>query len=174
MLEILGIIIILFFLLLLIHFTYTLITIYSGACYVPSPKSSLEDVIQVKEFKESDVVLDLGSGDGRFLIAASKAGAGKCIGVELNFLLVLYSRLKVKLLGLKNIEIRNENFWKTDLSEVTVLILYLVPIKMDKLIDKVKKEMSPESEVIAFRYKLNDWKVEKESGEIYLFKVGNN
>lgn len=174
MLEFFGIIIVFCFLLLLIHFAYTLITIYSGACYVPSPKSSLADIVKVKQFSEDDVVLDLGSGDGRLLIAASKAGAGKCIGVELNYLLVLWSRLKIKLLGIKNIEVKHENFWKTDLTDVTVLVLYLVPIKMDKLIKKVKEEMNANAEVIAFRYKLNDWKVEKESGEIYLFKVGNN
>lgn len=167
--TILALFIILLFLLLIIHFFYTIIAIFKGAAFIPCPKEALNNLIKITDFKESDTLIDLGSGDGRILIKASKAGAGKCIGIELNPLLVIYSKFKVLFSGLKNIEIKKADIWKTDLSKANIITLYFVPIKMSRLIEKINKEMPSGSKIISYKYKLDDLEIEKEIDGLYLY-----
>jgi hypothetical protein len=167
--TILALFIILLFLLLIIHFFYTIIAIFKGAAFIPCPKEALNNLIKITDFNESDTLIDLGSGDGRILIKASKAGAGKCIGIELNPLLVIYSKLKVLFLGLKNIQIKRADIWKTDLSKANIITLYFVPIKMSRLIEKINKEMPSGSKIISYKYKLDDLEFEKEIDGLYLY-----
>ena len=85
-----ALIIVLLFALLLLHFAYTLYAIFFGAAYIPTSHSKIQKMLELSKIKSDDVVLDLGSGDGRILIACAKAGAKKCIGIEINPMLVWY------------------------------------------------------------------------------------
>ena len=121
--------------------------------------------------KEGEILLDLGSGDGRILHTAAKSGC-KCIGIEINPILYHWSRFKTKLKKLKNVEIRRENLWKTDLSEVNILSLFFIAGKMDKLNKKILSEMKPGSRVISYGFKFPNWQYSEKSGKIYLYVVG--
>lgn len=125
-------------------------------------------MIKMANLKPSQTLMDLGSGDGRIVIAAAKTDA-KCIGIEINPLLYWWSKLKTKKLGLENVEIRRQDLWKTDLSQVDVLTLFFINTKMKKLKQKIKKEMKPGSRVLSYAFKFPDWEFGEKHDKIYLY-----
>jgi protein-L-isoaspartate O-methyltransferase len=138
---------IIFFLILLFALATVAYIIYiqliPGAFYYPSAPDRVRTIFDNLKISKNDTVVDLGSGDGRLLIAAAKLGA-KAIGYEMNPALVHQSRLKVENLKLSNlIEIKAKNFWKVDLSSATVICVYQFPKYIAKLEKVLKKSKHP-------------------------------
>jgi len=156
--------------LLTIFFVYTVIAIFKGASYVPTTHARVARLLDIADIKPGDKVLDLGSGDGRILFAAAKRGA-TCIGVEINPLLCLYSSVLAKLKGASGVSIQRRDFWSVSLSEVDVLTVYLVPIRLDQLKAKVLSEMKSGSRVATTVYHFPDWIPERSEGDICLYRV---
>ena len=109
-----------------------------GAPYVPSLGKEVRNAFkELFPISDKDTVVDLGSGDGSVLLAASKAGA-HCVGVELNPALVIISRLR---LG-KRAEIRLGNMWLMELPPQTTLVYAFVVSRDTK---RLKKYMHAEA-----------------------------
>lgn len=154
MFEILGI---LFFLLLLAYIPYTLRTGKHGAPFVPTEPEVVERVIRLAEVKTGDVFYELGSGDGRLVIAAALRGA-KAIGIEMDLLRVLYSRLWIYLLRLnKNAQILYKNFYDVSLKDADVVCLFLLPETNLKLQDKLKKELNKGTRIVSVSFEFPNW-----------------
>lgn len=81
----------------LLQQTWVSYTTRDGAPFVPLPASVIKNIINLAEVKEGDVFYDLGSGDGRVVIAAALKGA-KAVGIELDPLRVWYSRFALDFL----------------------------------------------------------------------------
>lgn len=129
-----------------------------GAFFVPSDLEAIENIIALAEIKKGDVFYELGSGDGRVVIAAGLRGA-KAYGVEIDPLRVWYSRLWIKLLRLdQNAQIIHKDFFKVDLSKAKIVCLFLLPETNEKLIKKFKKELKKGTRIISYRFPLKDWK----------------
>ncbi|NQV89647.1 MAG: 50S ribosomal protein L11 methyltransferase [Parcubacteria group bacterium] len=129
--------------------------IAGGGPYVPTGHEIVKDMISIANLKETDTVIDLGSGDGRILIAATRAGATKAIGYEIHPGLVKLSRQKVSLAGIANkVEIRKQSMWKADLSETTVVFLYQIPYSMEKLRDKIETELPKGTRIISNAFEI--------------------
>lgn len=131
-----------------------------NAPFVPSDTSVIDRVMEMADVKEEDVVYDLGSGDGRFVIAAAMKGA-RSVGVEMNFLRVLYSRLWIKMLRLPNAKIVRNDLFDVDLSDATVVICYLLQETNNKLQDKFLRELKPGTRIVSVAFEFDAWKVEK-------------
>jgi len=148
-----------------------------GAPYVPLEPEIVEEVIKLAELKENDIFYDLGSGDGRIVIAAALRGVKKAYGIEIDSWRNFYSRLWLKLLRLKNAEIIKNNLFEVDLSRATVVSFYLLPETNDKLKEKLEKELKKETRVIAIAFPINGWepiKIDPKGptyGPIYLYEV---
>src|SRR3989344_5383126 len=103
----------------LVVFIVALPVLFLGAPFLPSyiknGKVKLESLFNLLRENSCKKFMDLGSGDGRVVIDFAKAGF-ESYGVEINPLLVLWSKLKIKKLGLKNAKIKWGNIWPTDLS----------------------------------------------------------
>ncbi len=147
---------------------YTVFAVVKAAPYVPTLSKKLEKMIKIAELRKTDILMDLGSGDGR-VIRKTKAIVKKAIGVEINPILSWYSRLR--LIGSKNTQIIREDLWKTDLSEVDVLFIYFISNKMDKLMQKIKKEMKPGSRIVSHCFIFPDWEAEQKDDNIRLYIV---
>ena len=104
--------------------------------WVPTPPELVEKMLDMAQVTPQDIVMDLGSGDGRNIIAAAKRGA-RAIGVEFNPEMVALSRRKAQEAGVADRATFIEgDMFEADISKATVLALFLLPSNLDKLAPK--------------------------------------
>lgn len=112
-----------------------------GLPFVPSRKRTVQDLLSVIGDIRGKRILDLGSGDGRIVLACARAGA-HATGYEINPFLVGWSRMKARLLGLSDkATILRKDFWSENLSEFDMVIFYGVSYLGGRLEDKVFAEL---------------------------------
>eukprot|EP00127_Corallochytrium_limacisporum_P000626 Clim_evm25s22 gene=Clim_evmTU25s22 len=126
--------------------------------YVPAGPKQIEMVLDALRRGNARKVLDIGSGDGRVVIAAAKAGY-QAEGVELNRPLVYWSKWSAFRSGVsKNTRFYCNDLWKFDISTYDHIVVFGVKEMMSDLERKMAAEMMPNGTVIACRFKLATWK----------------
>jgi SAM-dependent methyltransferase len=173
--EIIGLLILL--LIALLWIPYVRRTTKAGAPFVAMEPEVVERVMKLAEVKKGDVFYDLGSGDGRLVIAAALHGA-QAYGVEIGWTKVIYSRIWIFILRLrKQVKILHKNFFDVSLKDADVVSLYLLQETNQKLKEKLKKELKPGTRVISTAFTFEGWKPEKINsrgtiyGPIFLYRV---
>lgn len=120
-----------------------------GAIYFPTTPRSVETMRKLAEITPGQKIADLGSGDGRILIALAKAGA-ETHGYEVDPFLVMRSRRAIRKAGLeRKAFVHWKSFWKTDLGHYDTVVAYGFPHIMKKLGNKLKRELRPGTKVIS-------------------------
>jgi cyclopropane fatty-acyl-phospholipid synthase-like methyltransferase len=115
-------------------------------------------MLQMAGVRKKDVLYDLGSGDGRILIAAVQQFGVKAIGVELNDSLVRWAISRVERLDFQDkIHILRTNFFTVDLREADVVTMYLGSEANHLLRPKFEKELRPGTRVVSHQFQLEDW-----------------
>jgi cyclopropane fatty-acyl-phospholipid synthase-like methyltransferase len=128
--------------------------IFTGAHYVPTTDKTVERMIRMAKLVPGEKLTDIGSGDGKILIAAAKLGV-ESVGYEINPLLVLWSRARIARAGLKGkAKVYWKSFWNVDLSEFSVVTVYGIPHIMATLEKKVSKELAHGSRVVCNSFPL--------------------
>lgn len=128
-------------------------------------------MIRLANIKPTDRVVDLGSGEGKFLVEAIRAGAQSAEGYEIHPGLVVYSRLRAKLNKMQNkIKIHQRSFWKADVSNATIVFLYQLPDHMQKLQDKLEKELPIGARVISNTFSFPTWLPIKQEEKTYVYE----
>lgn len=141
-----------------------------GPPYVPTKAEVAAVMLELLGPSEGRTVMDLGSGDGRLLIAAARAGC-RAVGYELNLPLVFWSRFRAWRSGLgRRVTVRWANFWKADLSSVDVVMIFGFSTMMDRLARKFSDELRPGCSVICERYRLPGWRPVAERAGVYLYR----
>ena len=125
-------------------------------------------MISIANLQKTDVLLDLGSGDGR-IVRRVAPFVKNARGIEINPSLALLSKVFNTLQHKKNVEIRCADFWHYDLSDVDVLFVYCIDHKMNRLEAKVKKEMKPGARVVSNGFKFSTWKPREEKDGVRLY-----
>jgi SAM-dependent methyltransferase len=143
--------------------------------FVPSPQEVVDKMIELAGVKKGDVVYDMGSGDGRIVIAAAKKGA-RAVGFEIDGDLVKESRENIRKAGVEKLaEIRQQDILTVDFSSATVVTMYLLPDVNLKLKPNLQKQLKPGSRVVSHSFDMGDWKpdqTERVNGRtIYLWKI---
>ncbi|MEN7982440.1 MAG: methyltransferase domain-containing protein [Nanoarchaeota archaeon] len=152
----------------IIGFMFYIVPLFFGAPYEGTGKKKIEDIIELANVKKEDKIVDLGSGDGRIVIAFGKLGI-EAHGFEINPLLVLVSKYKIKKMKLNNVFIHWKSFWKENLEKYDVIILFQYKTLMKKIEDKLKKELKF-SRIISYHWKFPNFTISKKIGDIYLYK----
>jgi hypothetical protein len=130
--------------------------------YIPSPESVVSDMLKLAEVGPSDFVIDLGSGDGRIVLTAAKVFGARGFGVEIKEDLVKESNEAARLAGIsERVKFFARDLFKTDISQATVLTMYLLPDTVNLLKDKLLAELKPGTRVISHDYPLTGWIHEK-------------
>jgi len=130
--------------------------------YVPSPQSVVADMLKVADVGAKDFVIDLGSGDGRIVLTAAKVFGAQGFGVEIKDELVKKSNEAAKNEGLADrVKFVKQDLFKTDISQATVLTMYLLPDTVNLLKDKLLAELKPGTRIISHDYPLTGWIPEK-------------
>lgn len=108
--------------------------------YVPTPHDIVEKMLEMVKVKKEDVVYDLGCGDGRIVVQAAKKRGCRGVGYEIVPELAQQARDNAKQNGVeKLVTIKEEDLFEADLSEATVLPMYLLPSMLAKLKPKLAK-----------------------------------
>lgn len=154
----------------LIYVGYLVYGFYSAAPFVPTPQRQARTMLAMARIKPGERLIDIGSGDGRLVFAAAAVGA-YATGIEINPILYGWSMLKTKLQRLPRALFRRENFWQTNLAHADILTVYCLPGKMDRLQDKVKREMKPGARVVVYEFPFSGWPYAQKDGKVYLYIV---
>lgn len=136
-------------------------------------KKTARAICKLAGVSKNDKIYDLGSGDGTALITAASEFGATGIGIEIDPLRVFISKILISIKGLsKKLKIVRKNFFDQDLSEASVIFVYLVPKTLEKLNPKFLKELKKDTRIISFRYKINLPLVSyDQENDIYLYKI---
>ena len=125
--------------------------------YVPTTTEVVDRMLDLAKVKPLDVVYDLGCGDGRIVIAASKNYGARAIGVDLDPARIREANANAKMAGVDRfVTFKVEDLFKTDLHEATVVTLYLLPQLNKRLMPKLFAELKPGARVVS-----HDWDMGK-------------
>lgn len=127
--------------------------------YAPTPNEVVNVMLKTAAVKPQDVVVDLGSGDGRIVIAAAKNfGASKAVGIEISPNLVRIARENAVKAGVADrVEFRNDDLFQYDLGSATVVTLYLLPEVNLKLRPRLL-DLKPGTRIVAHQFGMGDWR----------------
>jgi SAM-dependent methyltransferase len=147
------------------------------APYVATPMPIVERMLDLAGVAAEDVVYDLGCGDGRIVIAAADRFGARGVGVDLDPRRIEEARRRAKTAGVESlVEFRVEDATATDLSEATVVTLYLLPESNELLRPIMERRLAAGSRVVSHEYEIPGWKplheeaVQAEDGaEHYLY-----
>jgi len=124
--------------------------------WVPTPPELVEKMLDMAAVTPNDIVMDLGSGDGRNIIAAAKRGA-RAIGVEFNPEMVALSRRLAQEAGVGDKATFVEgDMYTADISKASVMALFLLPTNLDKLRDKFLA-LRPGSRLVLNTFGISEW-----------------
>jgi predicted RNA methylase len=148
---------------------------------IPTPQSVVERMLEAGRIKPSDTVYDLGSGDGRIVIAAAQIYGAKAVGVELRPDLCERARERVKSLGLDDkVSIVEGNALHVDLSAADVVTMYFTTMSNERLRPNLEHWLKPGARVVSNQFQVKGWKaaqiVRVKAGSmehtIYVYEVG--
>ncbi|XP_056599817.1 ATP synthase subunit C lysine N-methyltransferase [Triplophysa dalaica] len=132
--------------------------------FVPATSTQIENVLKVLLTRSGSLV-DIGSGDGRIVIAAAKRGF-KAVGFELNPWLVWYSRYKAWREGVHHsTSFYISDLWKVSFSQYSNVVIFGVPQMMEQLEIKLQTELHSSSKVVACRFPFPTWSPDDIAGE---------
>lgn len=131
--------------------------------YDPTPQPVVEEMLKLAEVKKGDVIYDLGCGDGRIVVTAAVKYGVKAVGVDLDPERVLESEENVRVNGVEDlVTIRRENIFDTDVSEASVVAIYLYPSVNLALKPRLLEQLRPGSRIVSHAFDMGDWEPEKE------------
>lgn len=128
---------------------------------------------RLAKISKNDIVYDLGSGDGTALMIAAKEFGANGVGIEIDPLRYLFSKIRFKINGFdKKIKIIKKNFHNVNISQASIIFVYLVPKALGRLKPKFLKELKSGTLLVSFRYKINlPLLAYDRENEIFLYEV---
>ena len=146
------------------------------ALYLPTPDRTVEAMLKLAGVSAQDVVYDLGSGDGRIVIAAARLHGARGVGIELDARMVERARCNARVSGVeKLVEFRQADLFQADLREATVVTLFLFPEMVLRLRPKLLAELRPGARIVSHRFGLGDWPpqrtIQSEGDSVLLWTV---
>jgi hypothetical protein len=126
--------------------------------YVPSPEAAVTQMLEYAHVGPNDFIIDLGSGDGRIVRTAAKRFGARGFGVEIKEDLVRKANADAKKEGIADrVKFIKQDLFKTDISQATVLTMYLLPDTVNMLREKLLKELKPGTRIVSHDYPLTGW-----------------
>lgn len=139
--------------------------------YFQTSRYRVQTMIELAQIVPNDIGADLGSGDGRIVIAFAKQGI-PMHGFELNHSLGKQSLVQIEQAGLlQNAWIHADDFWTQSLTCFSIITIYGMPDIMDQLGKKLQKELKTGTKILSNYYPFPTWKPQKETNHIYLYRI---
>ena len=129
--------------------------------YVPTRQTVVDAMLNVANVKAGDVLYDLGCGDGRIPVSAAKLGArAVCIDIDPRRIAEANENVKKNSVG-DRVRVLNQDLFTTDISEASVVSLYLLPSLNLKLRPTLWRTLKPGTRIVSHDFDMGDWKPEQ-------------
>jgi len=130
--------------------------------FVPTPQEVVDAMLEVAKVHDGDVLYDLGSGDGRIPITAARKFKVRAVGIDIDPERIQEARANAKAAGVTDrVTFRQEDLFKTNISEATVVTLYLLDSLNEKLRPRLLAELKPGTRIVSHAFRMGDWAPEK-------------
>jgi SAM-dependent methyltransferase len=144
--------------------------------YVPSPNAVVDAMLKLAAVTPADNVYDLGCGDGRIVIAAAKQYKAHGVGIDINPQRIREAQANAqKALVGPRVRFEQNDLFRADIHDATVVTLYLLPSVNLRLKPKLLNELRPGTRIVSHSFTMGDWKPDKEQQvedtQIYLWTV---
>ncbi len=127
--------------------------------YVPTPQPVVDGMLKLAKVTASDVVYDLGCGDGRIVITAAKDFGATGVGVDIDPLRIKEANANAKKAGVTDkVKFIKGDIFKTDFSKATVVMLYLLPEINLRLRPQLLEQLKPGTRIVSHVFNMGDWK----------------
>ena len=131
--------------------------------YVPTPEEVVDAMLQVAKVTKNDVVYDLGTGDGRIPVTAAKKYGARGVGIDIDPQRIKDATENVQKNGVGDrVRIVQADLFEANISEATVVTLYLLPVLNQRLKPKLLKDLKPGTRIVSHAFDMGDWKPEQE------------
>lgn len=132
--------------------------------FVPTPQTVVDAMLKMAGVTATDVVYDLGCGDGRIVITAAKQFGARGVGIDIDPQRIKESNANALTAGVTDkVRFSNEDIFsdRVNLSEASVVTLYLLPSLNVKLIPKLMRELKPGTRIVSNSFDMGEWEPEK-------------
>lgn len=132
--------------------------------YVPTTEAAVREMLKLAKVQKTDVVYDLGCGDGRIVITAAKEYGTRGVGFDIDPQRVKEARENAKKAGVEHlVRFEEKDLFDADFREATVVTLFLLPQINLKLKPKLLKDLKPGTRVVSNTFDMGDWKAERQA-----------
>ena len=132
------------------------------APYVPTPQDVVDQMLSLANVTSKDVVYDLGCGDGRIPITAAKTYGARGVGVDIDPQRIAEANANAKTAGVeKLVSFRLQDAMTVDVSDATIVTLYLLSSANLKLRPLLTKQLKPGARIVSHAFSMGDWKPDK-------------
>ena len=132
--------------------------------FLPTTDEAVRAMLSLAEVKRTDIVYDLGCGDGRIVIAAARVYGAHGVGIDINPLRIREARENAKKAGVDEfVRFEENNLFQADIHEATVVTLFLLSSVNVRLRPKLLAELKPGTRVVSNTFNMGDWKPDKQA-----------
>lgn len=147
--------------------------------FVPASKEMMGEMLRMATITKDDLVYNLGCGDGRMVVAVAKRYGAKAVGIDANPERIRESRQNATKAGIADrVKFVQGNLFDADISQATVIMLYLLPGVNRQLRPKLLKELKPGARIVSHDFNMGNWKPDAvsriEGGSVYRWVVPAN
>jgi SAM-dependent methyltransferase len=144
--------------------------------FVPTPNDAVDKMFELAQVGAKDVVYDLGCGDGRIVISAAQRFGARGVGIDIDPHRIVEATANIKSAGVGDkVRLIEGDLFEADISEATVVTLYLLTRLNVKLRPKLLKELKPGTRVVSHAFNMGDWAPEKKTlvgtTSVYLWRI---
>jgi SAM-dependent methyltransferase len=144
--------------------------------FVPTPEEVVDTMMKMAAVTAKDIVYDLGCGDGRIVITAAQKYGARGVGIDIDPERIKEANANAKTAGVTGrVKFVRADLFESDISEATVVTLYLLTDLNLKLRPKLMKDLNPGTRVVSHAFNMGDWKPEKQASirgtTVYLWRI---
>jgi len=131
--------------------------------YVPTTEEAVRAMLKLADVKKTDIVYDLGCGDGRIVIAAATAAGAHGVGIDINPVRIKEANDNARKAGVQGmVRFEEKDLFEADIHEASVVTLFLLNSVNLKLRPKLLKDLKPGTRIVSNTFDMGDWKPLKE------------
>ena len=131
--------------------------------YLPTTEEAVVAMLKLADVKSTDVVYDLGCGDGRIVVAAAKKFGARGVGIDIDPVRIAEAKANAKKAAVENlVQFEENDLFQADIHEASVVTLFLLSSVNLKLRPKLLGELKPGTRIVSNTFEMGDWQPDKE------------
>lgn len=132
--------------------------------YVPTSEAAVQAMLKLASVKNTDVVYDLGCGDGRIVIAAARDFGARGVGIDIDPERIREANTNARIAGVENrVRFEEKDLFTADIHDATVVTLFLLSSVNRRLRPKLLRELKPGTRVVSNTFDMGDWKPDEQT-----------